>query len=56
VALQIAKQVETIIANSAYDADNLVAPKEIWFDHEELKRWYDDRTEALKQSYGTGIH
>ena len=50
MGLLMAKRVETIIANSAYDPDQLVAPREYWFDEEALKDWYDDRRELAKHA------
>lgn len=49
LALQMARRVDTIIANAAYDMENLVAPREVWFCEDELKRWYDDRLELMKR-------
>ena len=51
MGLMMAKKVETIIANSAYDPDNIVAPREYWFSEDELTAWYDDRKELAKTEH-----
>ena len=45
----MAKRVQAILENAAFDIERLVAPREFWFDEEELDKWYEDRMEARKQ-------
>lgn len=37
-----------ILESAAVDPEQLPPPKDIWFDDEELERWYKGRRELMK--------
>lgn len=52
MAIMMSQRVQSIIANAAYDVENLVAPKEMWFDEDVLHSWYEERRELMSQHAG----
>lgn len=49
MAIMMSQRVQSIIANAGYDVENLVAPKEMWFDEDTLHDWYEERRELMTQ-------
>jgi hypothetical protein len=46
----MARRVQNILENAAFDPERLVAPRGVWFDNEELDKWYDSRMELRKNA------
>lgn len=44
------KQVKGIMEMSALDPEKMVAPKDIWFDADRLKEWFDSREKLRTQA------
>jgi len=45
----MARRVQNILENASFDVERQVAPREIWFDEDELDKWYENRAELRKQ-------